>query len=362
MTEYKEPSQKANQASPPSPWRKRLSITYLTLYWLVLAFLLVMYLFVGDTSAFGEFFTIFPGLAWVVGLIPMAMLLKPLVNTRQLLVGLAGIVVFLVATEEWRSLFRLTDHEERERFEEIRSIAIEGESSEQTIPLRVLVWNLDSTSKREFLPVLEELEPDLCFLQETPDGANSIADADLKGYWEGWHWIDAGDCGLFSRYPIEELDSAVVGPWSDPLCVELEVLDQKILLVNVRLTLPNLSLNVFSSEGRERYARNTQERIDQFPKLVELIEGHAYDSVILAGDINTPAQSRSMNPLEAILKDAWLEGGRGWGRTILADFPISRIDQCWVSENFECIHGETRAYPLSDHRLVLFELILPKVQ
>jgi endonuclease/exonuclease/phosphatase (EEP) superfamily protein YafD len=132
---------------------------------------------------------------------------------------------------------------------------------------------------------------------------------------------------------------------------------REALLVNVRLMLPALCVNPLSSEARRRLVDSHRERINQFAALRDLIAEKKMPLVILAGDFNTPACARSLQPLRATLRDVWRVFGRGWGRTVTADFPVSRIDQCWVSGTIECIHGEVFHESLSDHRLLMVDLV-----
>jgi len=340
---------------PKSKVSRTAAIVFAVLFWVPLTVLLAFYLFVGDRTVTGEFLTIWPPLLWVFALVPLSLPLLALGRRRHFAVCLAGILLFLAMTEEWRSLLRWGGRARRERFENLRASPGGGGDG---IALRVISWNVSGADRREILRILEVHKPDVCFLQETPDGNASIQDADLIGHWRGFHWLDAGDCGVLSRYPIRPFPSGRIGPWSDPQILVMELPDgREALLVNVRLMLPALWANPLSPEGRRRLVESHRERINQFAGLRDLIAEKKMPLVILAGDFNTPARARSLRPLRAGLRDAWRICGRGWGRTVTADFPVSRIDQCWVSGTIECIHGEVFHESLSDHRLLMADLI-----
>lgn len=81
--------------------------------------------------------------------------------------------------------------------------------------------------------------------------------------------------------------------------------------------------------------------------------------MVLAGDFNTPARSRSLAPIRAMLDDVWLVSGRGWGATMTADFPVARIDQVWVEPArlrplAAWVHHATG----SDHRMVVADVAI----
>jgi len=82
------------------------------------------------------------------------------------------------------------------------------------------------------------------------------------------------------------------------------------------------------------------------------------DPVILAGDFNTPAGMASLTPLRLLLRDVWPSAGVGWGATMTAEMPLSRIDQCWVSERLTPVAAHVERRGASDHRLLVVDLRL----
>ena len=54
--------------------------------------------------------------------------------------------------------------------------------------------------------------------------------------------------------------------------------------------------------------------------------------MILGGDFNAPQGDAAFRPLAPRLRDAFRDGGQGWGNTITNDTPFLRIDQVWVSD------------------------------
>lgn len=327
-------------------FRRVISIANL----IALSVLLTMYLAVGDQTAWGEYFTIWPSFFWVLPMLPLLV-----IGTQRRFRRLAAaqwifLLVFLCFTLEWRSMFRFRSSDDRRA------------------DLRIVIWNIDSASagKRALLDELSSLDPDICFFQETPDGEASFQSDDLIGSWSGYHWIDAGDCGILSRYPITQIPFERVGPWEKPLAVKLELPDSKSLIcINVRLMLPSLILNPFSSANRKRLVADHQARIEQFPAIVSEIvrKKHDYPStpVIFAGDFNTPATARSEAILGKFLRDAWKEAGCGWGATMTNSFPVSRIDQCWVGRDLSVQAAWVVNSDLSDHRYLAVDIDVPSI-
>ena len=259
----------------------------------------------------------------------------------------AALLLFLGMTVEWLPFHLLS-----------RRPAQSGKQ------LRIVSWNINSGSggMDRLLGMLEPYAPDVCFFQETPDGQGHFAKD--SGFISNYQWIDAGDCGLLSRYPIRALPSRSIGPWSPPQMALLELPAQEsILLVNVRLMLPSLVLNPLSNEARGTLVKDHQTRLAQYRELAELIsevrEETEASHIILAGDFNTPGRMYSLSPLERLpLADVWPESGRNWGANMTAQFPVSRIDQCWISSGLVPTKSGVILGEPSDHRALLVDLLV----
>ena len=62
------------------------------------------------------------------------------------------------------------------------------------------------------------------------------------------------------------------------------------------------------------------------------------------------------NVLTPRMHDTFREGGRGWGDTVINEFPFLRIDQVWVSGAFQAVNVVARKTRRSDHRMVVCDL------
>ena len=125
--------------------------------------------------------------------------------------------------------------------------------------------------------------------KETPDSAAAFAGERLSGAWEGYHWWDAGDCGMLSRFPIERLPTERIGPWDVPQVGRITTAQgETVIVVNVRLMLPSLVLNPLSAENRRRLREGHAARLAQYPALAKLIAKARGETptaqVVLAGD------------------------------------------------------------------------------
>ena len=311
----------------------------------------VLYLFVGDSNPLGEYFTIWPPFLWLFVLLPLAAVTFERSRFKRNTVLLALVILFLLLCCEWRSLvvFRSRSYSKRD----------------YPSFLRVVSWNVSGcdAGEKAILDELERLQPDVCFLQESPNTPTFQQEAKRHAYWKDAFYVDDGDCAVLSLSPIHRESSASIGPWSAPQILLADLSSSKsMMLVNVRLMLPSLILCPFSEEKMTQFVSDSMARNQQFRDLADLIESKKSKipvfNVILAGDFNTPGGIQSLKPLRRILKDVWPVCGEGWGATITSSFPVSRIDQCWVSSGIRPLSAKVKSTRLSDHRILVVELLM----
>ena len=80
--------------------------------------------------------------------------------------------------------------------------------------------------------------------------------------------------------------------------------------------------------------------------------------VIMGGDFNAPAYDRAFRMLNPVLRDAFREGGVGWGNSVMNEFVVQRYDQIWISRHFRAQTVMAKKTRSSDHRLVVADLVL----
>ncbi|HUT23443.1 MAG TPA: endonuclease/exonuclease/phosphatase family protein, partial [Sumerlaeia bacterium] len=173
----------------------------------------------------------------------------------------------------------------------------------------------------------------------------------------GFHCIHGGDCALLSRFPIEpeRLDLKV---WGEQMA-RVKTPAGGIRILNVRMPLPALRLNLFSARARAEMRLSHRQRAEGFGRLGKAVRKLAEDGpLILAGDFNTPIRSTLLRPVRALLTDAFRQAGSGWGNTMTHDFPVSRIDAIFVSGEFRVLRAQSLTNGISDHRTVLAEALL----
>jgi endonuclease/exonuclease/phosphatase (EEP) superfamily protein YafD len=129
-----------------------------------------------------------------------------------------------------------------------------------------------------------------------------------------------------------------------------------IRVLSTRLLLPHLSAFILSPQVW-RDARDTRaDRARQMREVAQLARDALPETpVICGGDFNTPAGDSLFEILQPELRDAYREGGAGWPNTVISSAPMSRVDQVWVSEQFEVVGAWVRRTAYSDHRAVIVD-------
>ena len=287
--------------------------------------LFFVYTLVGDRTFWGAWISVWPPVIWVFlflpGLIRMRSPIPP---------ALLGL--FLVSTTEWP------------RFS--------ADPLPRDHSIRLISWNVGA-GNANWLEALESYDPDIVLVQENFPPPEA---------WDGFDWYATFDPAVLTRFPAEILPSATIGPWTEPQLLLTHIEGRRVLIANVRLMLPSAVMQLVDPLY-ERPIENYRTRISQYRPLAELLKETAErvqaDSIILSGDFNIPARMPSLAPFRAFLRDAWLIAGSGWGATVTAEWPMSRIDHVWVSDDIDVISVRIARFGgSSDHRGLIVDFSL----
>ena len=300
----------------------------------------VLHVAVGDLTWWSETVTVWPTVGWLILISPRLAMWAMRKRWRDFaLVGTASLSLIL-ATNEWRSLFRAS---------------VEVDAARSPRDLRIVTWNVAGGMP---LQDIASEHPDIALLQEIgglPPGRPR------PEALQNFHWIAEFDPGTLSRFPIERLPTRRVGPWQEPQILKTTIHGRSVILVNVRLMLPAFVVAVASLESPTGLVRLHAERVAQFVRLRDLIaETLARENTrtaILCGNFNSPGGIQSGRVLAPSLRDVWPKSGRGWPATMTSSFPVSRIDQCWVTPDVAVRAAWVRP-GASDHRRLVVDLTL----
>ena len=108
-----------------------------------------------------------------------------------------------------------------------------------------------------------------------------------------------------------------------------------------------------------KFKRAFQFRAGQVRKIVKFMNETPYD-IIVCGDFNDTPVSFAYQKLRGELTDAFVNSGKGVGRTYIGRLPSFRIDNIFHSNAFESYNFQTYDFRMSDHLPISCELVRKK--
>ena len=131
------------------------------------------------------------------------------------------------------------------------------------------------------------------------------------------------------------LQSYLIDPNSYSVIDSLDLTEGKKGVMELREITKKIKT---ASEMRAEQVRKIREDIDKSPY-----------KVVVCGDFNDTPSSYSYQKIRGRLKDAFVESGRGIGRTYVGKLPSFRIDYILHSKDFYSFNFRTIDFGLSDH-------------
>lgn len=152
---------------------------------------------------------------------------------------------------------------------------------------------------------------------------------------------------VLSRFPILEMTNThyqMLHPHEQRglLQAVLDVGGRKVLMLNTHLD----------------YHNDDAERVLDVKTIKAAIDGRMDLPVILCGDFNEGAGSRTHNRLSEFLADTWKAVGNGAGYTFASSGPWQRIDFIWHSKHLRPLNVSVIKTNASDHMPVVGEFLL----
>ncbi|MEU8763553.1 endonuclease/exonuclease/phosphatase family protein [Streptomyces sp. NPDC048659] len=135
------------------------------------------------------------------------------------------------------------------------------------------------------------------------------------------HHAAIGTVGLWSAYPLREIEALPIMPWTRALRVVADTPKGPVAVYVAHLA----SVRVHPTAGFTTFHRN-----EAAGKLAEIVRAEALPRVILAGDFNGTVEDRALRPVTEGFRSAQAEAGDGFGFSWPAAFPVARIDHVLV--------------------------------
>jgi endonuclease/exonuclease/phosphatase family metal-dependent hydrolase len=242
-------------------------------------------------------------------------------------------------------------------------------------------WRHNKETREKIFGNLAEIDPDIICFQEfyTSEEEGDFNNIDsLRSLLNLRHYhaeytatlreFDHWGIATFSRFPIVNKGKIVFHTRNNNMCIYTDVVIRKdtVRIYNVHLQSISFSKkdNQFlddvkkgneSEEDLEK-GKNVLRRLKRAfikrAKQVEAIKAHMAAckyKMVLCGDFNDTPASYAYKELSEKLGDAFVEKGRGFGRTYAGEWPQFRIDYILHSESLACDRFTRAEETFTDH-------------
>lgn len=253
-----------------------------------------------------------------------------------------------------------------------------GASTEKS--LRIMTWNIHVTDlafKDKQTDIANEIikqDADIVLINEFSLDVATQLHSQLQEKYpymaESFGKVLGGDI-LYSRFPIDNCQRLET-PTLHPLAYEFRL---KVNEKPIRIVGCHLSSNNYDKDGQQ-YKPKIENKFLDFPnyyanyreskkirtRQTELIRDCILSEdlpTIVMGDMNDFSGTSPLNTLQkAGLKDAWWEGGNGFGITFHEDWMHFRLDHILYDSHWNLISVKVVDSDLSDHKPLVAEFSL----
>lgn len=242
-----------------------------------------------------------------------------------------------------------------------------SEPKSEKADFKVLTFNnkYNDYGLEEVKNYIKSFNADVIFLQES--GYSGLGNSDFE---EMKYSLHNRRISFFSKYQIVEQDTIPLIDKGKSVYADVIIKGKRIRFINVYLepfqlhksmVKPTEDLEENGTKAKSlvrRFMPIFKKHEEQVQILKSFIEKSPYP-VILAGDFNSVPNSYEYYTISGVLKDCFLESGKGFG-TSFHDYKIPiRIDYVFSSENLKSTYYQVdRSQKLSDHYPVLVKFSL----
>ncbi len=238
------------------------------------------------------------------------------------------------------------------------------ESKGDSSDFKILTFNnkVNEYGKENVEDYVNSFDADVVFLQEA--GYAKLGNPVLKNMDYTFH---NPIISFYSKYKIKEKGNIPLEGNGDAIFADVEIKGKTIRFINVYLAPFQLHKSMVKPtsdvDENEKKAKSLLRKFipvfkthqEQVDVLKDFIQKSPHP-VVLAGDFNSVPNSYEYYKISSVLKDGFIDSGKGFS-TSFHDykFPI-RIDYVFSSESIKAIHYTVdRSRKLSDHYPVIAE-------
>lgn len=250
-------------------------------------------------------------------------------------------------------------------------------------------WTKSPVARSSMFDTIRKYDADVLFLQEYYTDTNRFRNKEKlmeMGYLYSVEAIELvksvhrkWGVALFSKHPIAESGELIRQQLPSPygffpnrgVYADVEINGKKFRFISVHLQSVRLGdedyaairelqeeqPNEFDKYSRiaKKLAIAYMQRGIQAAELADKVENSPYP-VVLAGDFNDTPSSFAYNRLSNMLKDSFLQAGKGVGATYNGIIPFLRIDYILADPSLNCTRFEINHIPYSDHFPIVADL------
>lgn len=229
------------------------------------------------------------------------------------------------------------------------------------VRLRLMTCNIhgQALDRMAFGTLLEQVRPDVLVLQEWSSQHDPLFAS------EGWHVHRDGDLLLASRFPIRRVEDLAQNRWgssAEAVSYELATPCGPVQVINVHLASPHPALEAVldhSADAADQVRTNSRLRLEQSASISARAVAIS-QPLLIAGDFNTPGESRIFHHCWSGLTDAYSSSGWGLGYTYTSRRNAVRIDHVLYNARWECPRCYIGPDVGSPHRPVIAEMMFVK--
>lgn len=224
------------------------------------------------------------------------------------------------------------------------------------LALRVVSLNCNGGERRA-VTELAELHPDLVLLQESPSRP-WLEDLARQWYGEQGAVVWSADASIIARGRLTPLPlPRAATAYAVRARLELDS-GQELEIVSLRLEPGLVRADLWAPDCWREQTENRRKRRKQLEAILAPLAASSRKApLILGGDFNAPPGDAVFRLLSPLARDAFVEAGRGWGNTIVNQFPVLRIDQIWIGGKLRATDAYAVATQHSDLRAVVCDLL-----
>ncbi|MEU5979161.1 endonuclease/exonuclease/phosphatase family protein [Streptomyces sp. NPDC047315] len=166
---------------------------------------------------------------------------------------------------------------------------------------------------------LAALDAHVLALEELPTDSVEVYERALNGAYP--HHAVRGGVGLWSRYPLKDVATVPIMPWTRAVRATADTPRGPVALYVAHLA----SVRVHPAAGFTTERRNEAARV-----LAAALRSEPLPRIVLMGDFNGTSRDAALAPVFSGLRSVQREAGDGFGFTWPAAFPVVRIDDIHV--------------------------------